>query len=198
MKLKEFLETVLITKSEDGKITYDTFISGSELKKYQEIIKNCDEFLNCNNLIISELPVISNKNGDTYHIPTIRPTEDFSVNGTCCLFGIGLTPEMYDPKTLLKPVKDGAAIGPTMYNPMDFTPSKHILLTWNPEMSQDITNTNQEVTIKNNLRKLLDDVLENPEEYRIKGQRHIFLRGLFEEVDFKDGKEPIRNSFKLD
>jgi hypothetical protein len=96
---------------------------------------------------------------------------------------------MYDPNLLLKPVKNGAAIGPTIYDPMDFTPRKHILLTWNPEMAQDISGINKELTFKNDIHKLLDDVLENPEEYRVKGAIGIMVRGVFKTKNV-DRKEP--------
>jgi hypothetical protein len=108
--------------------------------------------------------------------------DDTKFKGKVYLYNLSLSPEVYDPNLLLNPVKNGAAIGPTMYDPMDFTPIKHILLTWNPEMAQDISGINKELTFKNDIHKLLDDVLENPEEYKIKGERKILLRGVCETV----------------
>jgi hypothetical protein len=96
---------------------------------------------------------------------------------------------MYDPNLLLKPVKAGASISPTVYDPMDFTPRKHILLTWNPEMTQDILNIDTQQEQTQILHKLLDDVLDNPEEYRVKGERKVLLRGVCETVG--RGESPL-------
>jgi hypothetical protein len=105
---------------------------------------------------------------------------------------------MYDPSRLLKPVKNGAAMGPTIYDPLTFTPRKHILLTWSPEMVQDVTGTNDELTLRNDIHKLLDDVLDNPDEYKTKGFRGILVRGLFEVIDNNDGSEVVRNVYDVD
>jgi hypothetical protein len=105
---------------------------------------------------------------------------------------------MYDPSQLLKPVKNGAAIGPVMYDPTDFTPRKHILLTWSPEMVQDILNIDTEQEQRQIIHNLLDDVLDNPEEYKTKGFRGILVRGLFEVIDNNDGSEVIKNDYDID
>jgi hypothetical protein len=106
---------------------------------------------------------------------------------------------MYDPSQLIKFVKNGAAMGPTMYDPMTFEPRKHILLTWTPEMAQDLfEGTNNEETLRNDIHKLLDDVLDNPEEYKTKGLRAVLVRGLFEVIDNYDGSEVIKNDYDLD
>jgi hypothetical protein len=118
--------------------------------------------------------------------------------GRCYLLSLGLTPEMYDPSRLLKPVKNGAAIGPTIYDPSTFEPRKHILLTWSPEMAQDVSGANDELTLRNDIHKLLDDVLDNPEEYKTKGLRGVLVRGLFEVIDNNDGSDVDRKVYELD
>ncbi len=105
---------------------------------------------------------------------------------------------MYDPSQLLKPVKNGAAIGPVIYDPITFEPRKHILLTWSPEMVQDISVTNNELMLRNDIHKLLDDVLDNPEEYKTKGVRSVLVRGLFEVIDKNDGSEVDRKVYDID
>jgi len=49
-------------------------------------------------------------------------------------------------------------------------------------MAQDLRGSNDEKTLRNDIHKLLDDVLDNPEEYRTKGTRHVLIRGVFEVV----------------
>jgi hypothetical protein len=105
---------------------------------------------------------------------------------------------MYDPNQLLKPVKNGAAMGPTIYDLSTFEPRKHILLTWSPEMAQDLAGMDNESTLRNDIHKLLDDVLNNPEEYKTKGARHVLVRGLFEVVDKNDGSEVVINHYDVD
>jgi hypothetical protein len=85
-----------------------------------------------------------------------------------------------------------------MYDPMTFEPRKHILLTWSPEMAQDVSGANHEFTLRNDIHKLLDDVLDNPEEYKTKGFRGIMVRGLFEVIDNNDGSEVNRNVYDVD
>jgi hypothetical protein len=97
---------------------------------------------------------------------------------------------MYDPIKAFEPVKNGASISRTVYDPMTFEPRKHILLTWSPEMAQDLRGSNDEKTLRNDIHKLLDDVLDNPEEYRTKGTRHVLIRGVFEVVGGNRNYEP--------
>jgi hypothetical protein len=72
---------------------------------------------------------------------------------------------------------------------MTFEPTKKIVLTFSPEMVQDILNIDTEQEQRQILHKLLDDVLDNPEEYRVKGERGILVRGVFKTKN-EDQKEP--------
>jgi len=169
------------------------------LDKYKNIIKECDEFAKCDSLDILTMPLVKGKYPDKiYTTNTIKLSDLMEFKGRCYLLSLGLTPEMYDPSRLLKPVKNGAAIGPTIYDPSTFEPRKHILLTWSPEMAQDVSGANDELTLRNDIHKLLDDVLDNPEEYKTKGMRHVFVRGLFEVIDNNDGSEVNRNVYGVD
>jgi len=121
---------------------------------------------------------------------TYKYKEGMKFKGKGYLYSISLTPELYDPSKMLEPVKNGAGISPAIYNPITFEPTKHILLTWSPEMAQDLSITKDETTLRNDIHKLLDDVLDNPEEYRMKGTRHIMIRGVFEIVNENRNFEP--------
>ena len=177
MKLKE-----LLTERFADNLAYptDQFLK-KDLEPLKEELLKCEEFMFCDDIIFMDLPaqIIEDT---TYTSQTFKLYDDTKFKGKVYLYNLSLTPEVYDPNLLLNPVKNGASIGPTMYDPMDFTPIKHILLTWNPEMAQDISGINKELTFKNDIHKLLDDVLENPEEYKIKGERKILLRGVCETV----------------
>jgi hypothetical protein len=65
-------------------------------------------------------------------------------------------------------------------------------------MAQDVSGANYDSTLRNDIHKLLDDVLDNPEEYKTKGLRGVLIRGLFEVVDNYDGSETIINHYDVD
>ena len=200
MKLKEFVEIALIGK-EDVLNTLTGSVGalyGAELEKYKKIIKECDEFAKCDSLDILTMPLVKGENDKIYTTETINLSDLMEFKGRCYLLSLSLTPEMYDPNQLVKTVKNGAAISPTLYDPMTFEPRKHIILTWSPEMAQDMVGMNNESTLRNDIHKLLDDVLNNPEEYKTKGTRHVLVRGLFEVVDKNDGSEVVRNHYNID
>ena len=203
MKLKEFLEVALLGKKDNPNQYNETFVDetclyGNELDKYKNIIKECDEFAKCDSLDILTMPLVKKVGGGVYTANTIKLSDLMEFKGRCYLLSLSLTPEMYDPSRLIKPVKNGAAIGPTIYDPTDFTPRKHILLTWSPEMVQDILNIDTEQEQRQILHNLLDDVLDNPDEYKTKGLRNVLVRGLFEVRDNNDGSEVDRNVYDLD
>lgn len=204
MKLKEFLEVALISKKDNPMLTNDKFVDetcfyGNELDKYKNIIKECDEFAKCDSLDILTMPFVKGKNNEKIYTPnTIKLSDLTEFKGRCYLLSLAITPEMYDPNQLIKPVKNGAAMGPTIYDQLTFEPRKHILLTWSPEMAQDMSGTNDELTLRNDIHKLLDDVLDNPEEYKTKGMRHVLVRGLFEVIDNNDGADLDRKVYDLD
>lgn len=178
MKLKE----LLTERFEGRELEFPSYqFLKKDLEPLKEELLKCEEFMFCDDIIFMDLPtqIIEDT---TYTSQTFKLYDDTKFKGKVYLYNLSLTPEVYDPNLLLNPVKNGAAIGPTMYDPIDFTPIKHILLTWNPEMAQDMIGVNKELTFKNDIHKLLDDVLENPEEYKVKGERKILLRGVCETV----------------
>ena len=204
MKLKEFLEVALISKKNytwpsGVKFVDETCLYGENLDEYKHLIKECDEFAKCDSLDILTMPFVKGNDDKIYSANTVKLSDLMEFKGRCYLLSLGLTPEMYDPTQLIKPVKNGAAMSPTIYDPMTFEPRKHILLTWTPEMAQDLfEGTNNEETLRNDIHKLLDDVLDNPEEYKTKGIRGILVRGLFEVIDNNDGSEVIKNVYDID
>jgi hypothetical protein len=195
MKLKELIEIVELSRNDNG-LYMDNLLYGKNLEKYKKIIMNTDEFKECDSLEILEHPLVKDNNGKILNTSTVKLSDVMKFKGKCYLLSLTLTPEMYDPNQLIKPVKNGAAMGPVIYDPMTFEPRKHILLTWSPEMAQDLLGTNNEGTLRNDIHKLLDDVLENPEEYQTKGFRGVLVRGLFEVIE--DGGDTEVNHYYID
>jgi hypothetical protein len=195
MKLKELIEIVELSRNDNG-LHMDNLLYGKDLEKYKKIIMNTDEFKECDSLEILEHPLVKDKNGEILTTSTVKLSDVMTFKGKCYLLSLALTPVMYDPNQLIKPVKNGAAMGPTIYDSMTFEPRKHILLTWSPEMVQDLLGTNNEETLRNDIHKLLDDVLDNPEEYQTKGFRGVLVRGLFEVIE--DSGDTEVNHYYID
>ena len=195
MKLKEFVEIVELGKTEN-----DSFneLYGEQLKKYKDIILKTDEFKDCESLDILEYPVSKSKDGKVLTPYTIKLSDIMKFKGRCYLLSLTLTPEMYDPTLMLKPVKDGAAIGPTVYDPITFEPKRQILLSYNPSVHFNFKNPfeHSEEFKRDEIHQLLDKVLDNFDEYKIKGPREVLVRGLFEVVD--DDDEITENVYDVD
>ena len=195
MKLKEFIEIVELGKTEN-----DSFneLYGKQLEKYKEIILKTDEFNECESLDILEYPLSKSKDGKVLTPYTVKLSDVMKFKGRCYLLSLTLTPEMYDPTLMLKPVKDGAAIGPTVYDPITFEPKRQILLSYNPSVHFNFKNPfeHSEEFKRDEIHQLLDKVLDNFDEYRIKGIKEVLVRGLFEVVE--NGDEVTTNTYDID
>jgi hypothetical protein len=181
MKLKELLDEIF----KDGPIPTNQFgmsdyaLYGSEkLEPLKDKLLECDEFKNLYSLRFVDAPTF--RAGDeVYVVETYKLTDDIKFIGSGVILSIALTPEMYDPNVLLKPVKDGAAISPTFYNPTNFEPYKRIVLEFSPERMQDGISNHEEI-VRQELHDLLDKVLDNPKDYLVKGERAVLVRGIFQ------------------
>jgi hypothetical protein len=197
MKLKEFVEIVELGKSDDD-LLMDNKLYGKQLEKYKEIILKTDEFNECDSLDILEYPLSKSKDGKVFTPYSIKLSDVMKFKGKCYLLSLTLTPEMYDPTLLLKPVKDGAAIGPTVYDPITFEPKRQILLSYNPSVHFNFDNKfeHSEEFKRDEIHQLLDKVLDNFDEYKIKGTKEVLVRGLFEVVD--NGGQVTTNTYDID
>jgi len=197
MKLKEFIEIVQVTHPDDNLLT-DNQLYGKNLEKYKEIILNTDEFKECESLDVLEHPLSKDKNGKILTPYTVKLSDVMKFKGRCYLLSLTLTPEMYDPTLMFKPVKDGAAIGPTVYDSITFEPKRQILLTYNPSVHFNFDNKFEptEKFKRDEIHQLLDKVLDNFDEYRIKGIKEVLVRGLFEVVE--NGDEVTTNTYDID
>ena len=182
----EFLKDVFKDGPLDHGKFYDYTLYGKQiLDGYKEEILKLEEFSQCESLEFLELPVdYTNSDDQTVIVESYKLGFGESFKGKCYLLSLGLTPEMYDPKDMYKPVKDGACITPVLYDPKTFEPSKHIVLTFSPERMAD-SRTNPEEEIKKQLHDLLDKVLKDPEEYKVKGNRGGIVRGIFDKGEIK-------------
>lgn len=176
-------------------------IYGEDLEQFKDRILQTEEFADCKELIIMKHPVNLNELGEVINPKMYKVnTEDkHTFKGKCYLLSLGLTPEMYDPKKLHEPVLEGASITPVLYDPQTFQPKKKIVLEFSPELAQDQyiyavgnpsmiedAEENGESILRKQLHEKLDRIFDNPENYQVKGEKGMFVRGLFEEVNNKN------------
>lgn len=165
MKLNQFLEQLheLFPGILDDNFGEPPILMGNNLKKeliYDKLVE-VDEFKQCNFKILQtpeQTTTLLLREGMTFK--EIK------------LYKIHLTPLIYDPKCLDTPVKDGCLISPLTYDPDKFTPIKTIIIQYSPEGDDD-------EKVKQEIRKKLNDILENPKDYQVKGFKGILLTGQF-------------------
>lgn len=191
MELKELLissiETKTTTLDNELQIVED-YLYGQELTRIKEELLKCEEFSECEELIILNHPIVEDMNGVAKVVPTFKIGEGMKFKGKCYLLSLSLTPVMYNPTDYVKPIKDGAVITPTIYDPITFEPKKKIILEFSPDRVQDGV-TNHEEIVRQELHDLLDKVLNHPNEYQHEGSRYVMVRGLFEVVSSPDGEQ---------
>jgi hypothetical protein len=99
--------------------------------------------------------------------------------GNCKLYSIYLSPYIYDLSELYK-IGPGDSINgsvtPQLYNEDNFRPYRGYYLKDSYNMIDEVKNNREE------LHRLLDDMIDNPLDYEIKGKRYINIRGIFENV----------------
>ena len=191
MKLQELVTEILtsgeFSKPKDKFGIIDETIYGEELEQFKDRILQTEEFANCEELIIMKHPVNQNELGEVIHpkMYKVNSEDKNTFKGKCYLLSLGLTPEMYDPNKLHEPVLDGACITPVLYDPQTFQPKKKIVLEFSPELAQD-QQVNGESILRKQLHEKLDRIFDNPENYQVKGEKGMLVRGLFEEVNDKN------------
>jgi len=86
-------------------------ISGKQLYIIKDALQQCDEFQDCE-LIILDKPAIEDNVGKPYLTQTMKLAEDTTFKHKVFLYGLSLTPEIYNPNQLNTPVHEGCSIGP--------------------------------------------------------------------------------------
>lgn len=210
MKLQELINEILSSGELKNKKGYlvnvqgltDNMIYGEELEPYLERIKQCDEFSECDEIVIMKYPVTLDENNNSIQPKIYKVVPNQKFKGKCYLLSLALTPEMFDPKKIHEPVLNGACITPTIYNSETFEPKKKIVLEFSPEVAQDQyiyglgtpsmiedAEKNGETILRKQLHETLDKILDNPENYQIKGEKGVMVRGVFELVESNSGVE---------
>ena len=210
MKLQELINEILSSGELKNKKGFavnvigltDNTIYGEDLEPYVDRIKQCEEFSECDQIVIMKYPVTIDEQGNNVSTKTYKIVPKQKFKGKCYLLSLSLTPEMYDPKKIHEPVLDGACITPTLYDPETFIPRKKIVLEFSPEAAQDSSiysygnpsmindlENNNEDQLRRKLHETLDKIFDNPEMYQVKGEKGVMVRGAFEAVESPSGIE---------
>jgi hypothetical protein len=184
MKLEEFVTKIYNERPELDTESFGPILNSKVLEEVKDELLKLDVFSECDDLEIVHYPIFKLGEDKVLTTQIHKYGEDIKYRGKCYLYSISLTPEMYEPSKVLIPVKDGASISPILYDPSTFEPSKKIVLTFSPEGQMD------DETKKQEIRDLLNKVLDNPEEYKTKGTRGVLIRGVFEIVEDERKFEP--------
>jgi hypothetical protein len=181
MKLENLLTDLF--ELNNGKTDFpkiDT-LDSKNLLNIKQYLLDCDELKNIKNFDIIEMPYLENEMGEIIETKTFKLTDGVKFGSKCYIQSISISPEIFNPDTIYTPVKDGACITPTMYDPLSFKPKKKICIEFSPEEIQDDL-INGESKKKEELIELFKKVLDSPDEYRVKGKRSFMIRGIFDEI----------------
>lgn len=165
MRLKNLNESIFDESIQKNAQENKTKLLESNL----ENIKKCSEFTNCDLRIIKS-PVIEDVNGVVYKVKDYLVNDSINFSGAGYLYNITKTPPIYNEGQSYDPVKNGACITPTKFDPQTLQPIRNILIQFNPEKT------------KEDMIALLSDILENPSDYTRKADFQVIVRGVFENV----------------
>ena len=192
--MKKTINEILEEAFKDGPISYqsqnangklnsfeDYILRGDDLLKFEREIKDSDLFKEADLKFINVPSFVLDKK--IYTAQTVKITDQTKFKGECFLYSLSWTPEIYDPNTFCS-FKDGEKIHvtPLMYSPEDFKAYKDIILKIDIEdlKDKDVIFGKNNNPARKEYHDLLDDALENPDKYKVKGKRGILVRGIFE------------------
>jgi hypothetical protein len=191
-----------------GTVSLNPFdvIYGDELRKIYNDLKKTIEFKDCELIIVDDphlnfSPIdlekkhilIEKKGSLKTNLKLCESVKLGNINRfkkKCYLYSLTLSPEVFSPEDLNKEVKDGASISPLIYDPINFEPHKILKL----KINHDELVHNKKEIIKN-AQKLVEDIINNSEEYTPKGNRSIIFRGVYQHLEC-DGVLNEKDDFK--
>jgi hypothetical protein len=194
MKLNDLLTDLFELNNEKSDFLKIDTLDNKSLLNIKQYLLECDELKTIENFNIIEIPDVENEKGKIIESKTFKLTGDVKFGNKCYIHSISMSPEIFNPDTIHKPVKDGVCITPTVYDPKSFKPTKQICIEFSPEEIQDDL-LNNEGKKKEELIELFKKVLDSPDEYRVKGERSFIIRGIFDEITINGEtyKEEIGN-----
>jgi len=188
----------LVNELEDRLISDESTLNiyGNDLLSIEKELKKTDEFKNCElkiinnpilktesldsskkNLLIEKLNEYNTKILDCESV--LCTDKEYKFENKVYLLSIATTPEFYNSQMSNEPVKDRASVTPPIFNFLDFTSYR----IFNIEIDEHDLKKNKKQIIKDS-KKLIEKVINNLDEYSLKGERKIMIRGVFEKIKF--------------
>lgn len=187
MKLQQLLTEIFKNGPIVSQYGEDYNLSGDQLELRKDLLMACDEFKELKSLSFTRMPIYED-NGVNKIVKTTKLYKNTVFKGNFTMYSIYLTPEMYSITNLYNnPPKKDIFLTPTMYNPNTFTPLRYIVIPFSPEVTQDVTIPNMEdleTELKQKIHTKLDMLFENPNDFKLKGERQIIIRGVIDLVDY--------------
>lgn len=183
MKLKDLLKNIFANgplPQHNLNSEPDYILDREYILMFKDMIHECDEFRDVTEIIVPEHQVFLMGNHNTATSVSLKLCDGIRFVNRCYLTSISLTPALYDPNRKHSYVKNNALITPTMYDVETFTPYREMRIRWSPELAQDVSIPQGEIDLRQRLHDILDDMLDNINEYQIKPIRGVIVRGVFE------------------
>lgn len=183
MKLVELLKEKFKNSSELPINQYGVLgLTGEVLESMLPFIQKCEEFQNAR-LIVPKYPLFKDVDNDT----TLCSNDYLLYDGTeftgkCYLYSIEFTPKIFKEEECYKPVKDGCTMTPVMYNLENFKTYKKLIMTMDMDNMSELESMYGKDFYRKKLHNQLDDMLNQPEIYEVKGHQEIIIRGVFNEI----------------
>jgi len=171
MKFKELIVPLLKSINEGVDSYYEISLKGEALEMFKERIKECDEFKNVDDIVIMD-STFDEKLGSTC---CYKLKDGMELKNTVYLYSIFLSPEVYDKESFYKHVKNNASLN-QLYDSSTFKLSYDLLINVSLEDIQD--DNVLKTGARQKIHSLLDDILDNPNEYKVKGTKEVIVRGI--------------------
>lgn len=151
----------------------DYFLPNNVLKdeKVKKLILNTVEFQDVDELVVPETD-------ESWEEHKTMKVEDglTRFKGRISLVSLQLTPKMYDPETMYRPVKNGIVITPSIYDPNSLKVTRKIVIEYSPEQLQDEVLLNNTADVLEDMKRRLTDAVYNVEDYEPDGVRGVLVR----------------------
>ena len=169
MKLKDLLKEALLYPTFNSDTTE---IMGETLQQIKDSLLKCEEFIDVDELVLLDAPRLITETKSLV-CTTMKIGSNTKFKKRAYVYSIYLSSTCFNIDSLSVAFENGANILPKLYDTSNMDFIGNIILQYNPK----------DENYKENLHKLLNDVLEDPEKYESIGERSIMIRGIFEEIE---------------
>jgi hypothetical protein len=178
MKTKEFIDQLLKLSmfpgdTNSGSTKYA--LHSEHIKLFEKTLLDCDEFKEVSELILVDLPIFKDADGRVTVTATAKLNPETKLRGRVYLYEIFLVPGDYKEQFIDKPIKTGAILTPTLYDPEDYTPYRNIVIPFREHEGKEES--------REAIHRLVNQIIDNPSEFLPKVEPQVMIRGSFEIIE---------------